>query len=56
MLQKPNRIIDMDNSRVLFKILILADKEIEAGETVAIEEVMKEFGVEAPKTTESKPK
>jgi prevent-host-death family protein len=32
---------------VLEKILALADKEIERGETVPIEEVMAEFGVEA---------
>ena len=31
---------------VLEKILALADKEIERGETVPIEEVMAEFGVE----------
>jgi len=32
---------------LLLKVLALADKEIEAGETVPIEEVMAEFGVEA---------
>jgi prevent-host-death family protein len=31
----------------LLKILSHADREIEAGETVPIEEVMEEFGVEA---------
>ena len=31
----------------LLKLLAYADKEIEAGETVPIEEVMAEFGVEA---------
>ena len=37
----------MNETQVLLKILALADKEIEAGETVPIEEVMAEFGVEA---------
>jgi prevent-host-death family protein len=37
----------MDETQVLLKILTHADKEIEAGETVPIEEVMAEFGVEA---------
>ena len=34
-------------TQTLLKILALADKEIEAGETVPLEEVMSEFGVEA---------
>jgi len=38
----------MNETQVLLKILALADKEIEAGETVPIEEVMAEFGVEVP--------
>jgi prevent-host-death family protein len=37
----------MDETQALLKILAHADKEIEAGETVPIEEVMAEFGVEA---------
>jgi prevent-host-death family protein len=37
----------MQETRTLLKILAVADKEIEAGETVSIEEVMTEFGVEA---------
>jgi prevent-host-death family protein len=37
----------MDETLTLLKILTLADKEIKAGETVPIEEVMAEFGVEA---------
>ena len=37
----------MDETQVLLKILAYADKEIEAGETVPIEDVMAEFGVEA---------
>jgi prevent-host-death family protein len=37
----------MHETQTLLKILALADKEIEAGETVPIEEVMAEFGVEA---------
>ncbi|MGD0681315.1 MAG: hypothetical protein ABR990_04615 [Terracidiphilus sp.] len=36
--EKPNRIIDMDESKVLLKILAHADKEIEAVETVSIED------------------
>ena len=39
---------DMNETQVLLKILALAEKEIEAGETIPIEEVMAEFGVEAP--------
>ncbi len=38
----------MHETLTLLKILALADKEIEAGQTVPIEEVMTEFGVEAP--------
>ena len=37
----------INETHVLLKILALADKEIEAGETVPIEEIMAEFGVEA---------
>jgi len=37
----------MDETLVLLKILAYADKEIEAGETIPIEEVMAEFGTEA---------
>ena len=37
----------MEETQTLLKILALADKEIEAGETVPIEEMMAEFGVEA---------
>jgi prevent-host-death family protein len=37
----------VDETLTLLKVLTLADKEIEAGETVPLEEVMKEFGVEA---------
>ena len=37
----------VDETATLLKILAHADKEIEAGETVPIEEVMEEFGVEA---------
>jgi prevent-host-death family protein len=36
----------MNETQVLLKILAFADKEIEVGETVSIEEVMAEFGVE----------
>jgi PHD/YefM family antitoxin component YafN of YafNO toxin-antitoxin module len=36
----------MHETLTLLKILALADKEIEAGQTVPIEEVMAEFGVE----------
>ncbi len=38
---------ESQQSLVLERILALADKEIERGETVPIEEVMAEFGVEA---------
>jgi prevent-host-death family protein len=34
-------------TQALLKILAFADKEIETGETIPIEEVMAEFGVEA---------
>jgi prevent-host-death family protein len=37
----------LNETQVLLKILAHADKEIEAGETIPIEEVMAEFGVEA---------
>ncbi len=36
----------MGETLTLLKILALADEEIEAGETVPIEEVMAEFGIE----------
>jgi prevent-host-death family protein len=38
----------MHETQVLLKVLALTEKEIDAGETVPIEEVMAEFGVEAP--------
>jgi prevent-host-death family protein len=38
---------ESQETMALLKILALADKEIEAGATVPIEEVMTEFGVEA---------
>jgi len=37
----------MEETQTLLKLLALADKEIDAGETVPIEEVMAEFGMEA---------
>jgi hypothetical protein len=37
----------MDETQVLLKLLAMADKDIEAGNTVPIEDVMAEFGVEA---------
>ena len=37
----------MHETQVLLKILAFADREIEAGQTVPIEEVMAEFGMEA---------
>ncbi len=37
----------MDETLALLRVLTLADKEIDAGATVPIEEVMKEFGIEA---------
>jgi prevent-host-death family protein len=37
----------IDETQALLKVLALADKEIKAGETIPIEEVMVEFGVEA---------
>jgi len=43
---KPSRILMMDETQVLLRLLALADNEIEAGETVSIEEVMTEFVVE----------
>ncbi len=36
----------MEETLALLKVLALSDREIEAGETVPIEEVMTEFGVE----------
>lgn len=38
---------ELQQTLALQQILALADKQIEAGETVPIEEVMAEFGVEA---------
>jgi prevent-host-death family protein len=35
----------MDETQALLKVLAMADEEIEAGETVPIEEVMEEFDV-----------
>ena len=35
----------MDETQALLKVLAMAEEEIEAGETVPIEEVMQEFGV-----------
>jgi prevent-host-death family protein len=37
----------VNETHALLKVLAHADKEIEAGETVAIEDVMAEFGVQA---------
>lgn len=37
----------MQETQALLKILAQADSEIEAGDTVPIEDVMQEFGVEA---------
>jgi prevent-host-death family protein len=37
----------MHETQTLLKVLALTDKEIEAGKTVPIEDVMAEFGVEA---------
>jgi prevent-host-death family protein len=34
----------------LLKILAIADKEIESGETVPIEDVMKEFGIKVARS------
>jgi len=39
----------MQETEALVKILAHADKEIAAGDTVPIEEIMEEFGVEAAK-------
>jgi len=36
----------MNETQALLKILAIAEEEIEAGDTVPIEEVMAEFGVE----------
>jgi prevent-host-death family protein len=38
----------MQETEKLVRVLALADKEIEAGETVPIEDVMKEYGMEPP--------
>jgi len=46
----------MDGTQTLLNVLALADKEIEAGETVPIEEVIKEFDIRAPKKIENNPK
>ncbi|HEY1207758.1 MAG TPA: hypothetical protein VGE85_00185 [Terracidiphilus sp.] len=54
--RKPNRINVMDGTQTLLNVLALADKEIEAGETVPIEEVIKEFDIRAPKKLENNPK
>ncbi len=53
--RKSHKYNDIDDTQALLRILALADKEIEAGETISIEEIMREFGVESSKTTESKP-
>ncbi len=37
----------IDETQALLRVLALADKEIKAGETIPIEEVMAEFGVGA---------
>ena len=37
----------MQETQALLKMLAMADKEIEAGDTVPIEEIMEEFGVRA---------
>lgn len=37
----------MQETQALLKILAQADSEIEAGDTVPIEDIMKEYGVEA---------
>jgi prevent-host-death family protein len=39
----------MEETEKLVRVLALADKEIEAGETVPIEAVMKEYGVRRAK-------
>jgi hypothetical protein len=39
----------MEETEKLVRVLALADKEIEAGETVPIEDVMKEYGVRRAK-------
>jgi prevent-host-death family protein len=36
----------MNETQALLKVLAMAEKEIETGETVSIEEIMDEFGVE----------
>lgn len=37
----------MQETQALLKVLAMADRQIEAGDTVPIEEIMAEFGVEA---------
>ena len=37
----------MDETQALLKVLAMAEKEIENGDTIPIEEVMAEFGVES---------
>jgi hypothetical protein len=39
----------MQETERLIRVLTLADQEIEAGDTVPIEDVMKEYGVERAK-------
>jgi prevent-host-death family protein len=39
----------MRESLALLKLLALAEKEIENGETISLEDVMEEFGIEAVK-------
>jgi prevent-host-death family protein len=39
----------MQETQALLKVLAIADREIEAGDTVPIEEIMEEFGVETKK-------
>ena len=40
----------MNDTESLLELLALADIEIESGNTIPIEEVMKEFGVESKQT------
>lgn len=44
----------MDETQPLLKALALADKELDAGEAVAVEEVMKEFGLDAERSEPGK--
>ncbi len=39
----------MQETEAMLRILALADREIEAGDTVPIEEIMQEYGIEAAK-------